>query len=125
MNTCKELKEYIKGCNEIKILGTTYHLEQYDRTEREDTALGTCDFWKKIIYIDFDWYEKAEEHGTASINRALKTIRHEIVHAFMYEMGNEDDAYNERIADALAIQTTQFTDLMALFIDRPTDQESL
>ena len=118
ISTCEDLKSRFVEYPELTILGTKYRIEQYTREDNNDTALGLCDFWRKIIYIDFDWYIEAEKHGAGSINRALKTLRHEIIHAFLYEMGNEDDALNEGLADALSIQANQFVSLLSQFLDK-------
>lgn len=118
IKTCKEFKDNLENFQKINILGTEYCFKQYFRDiESNDAALGLCDFWNKIIYIDFEWYIKAEENGFGCINRMYTTIRHELIHAFLYEMGNMDDSLNEELADAISIKATQFVQMLHPFMD--------
>ena len=121
IRTCKEFKEHFKELSEINILGTKYKLKQFDDNKKDITldrsALGMADTWDKIIYIDLDWYLQAEENGAGSLNRMYKTIRHEIVHAFLYELGMDTEWLNERLADGLSIKATQLINIWTPFLD--------
>ena len=84
----------------IKILGTKYTIKEVNHCEIDGVKiLGVTDFETKEIQI--------------LKNGDLKnsTIRHEIIHAYLYESGlnnnsNESDSWarNEEMVDWLAIQ---------------------
>ncbi len=68
----------------------------------EDCA-GCTELYDKNIYINIKTVEDA------SINKKIQeeTLRHEIVHAFLYESGlnnSSDWARNEEIVDWIAVQ---------------------
>lgn len=95
--------------SKVNILGTTYeirYLGKEDDTRFEEID-GYCDFYSRLIVICND------EDGTLHDFKAYrcKCLRHEIVHAFLYESGlaqNSNDvtrwAYNEEMVDWFAIQ---------------------
>ena len=96
----------------VNILGTGYTVEFL--TEKEDERLkdlgGFCDFYTKEIVIDCDSSDANIGDYKAFMNASL---RHEIVHAFLYESGlaynsfncdNRAWAMNEEMVDWLAIQ---------------------
>lgn len=85
----------------VNVLGTEYII--YFETKEENPAILTCsgyaDFTTKEIHINketYNWY-----------GLGLKTIRHEIIHCFIYESGlwnNCTWADNEELTDWIAIQ---------------------
>jgi hypothetical protein len=93
----------------VSILGTEYKI--FYRTPKEDKVLeendGYCDFSSKEIVISLD---EGNLHDHERYRR--KVLRHEIVHAFMYESGldvnafvsNRSWAVNEEMIDWIAIQ---------------------
>lgn len=102
----------------IKILGTEYEIIRNASVE-EYPKLKNCDGYtdqsiKQIVIPEFvkdDMSEEDLEYYTR------KVIRHEIVHAFMYESGldsNSEYAKNEELIDWIAIQ---FEKMLAIFID--------
>ena len=99
----------------VKILGTNYRIEY--KTRKEDLKLenvdGYCDFSiKKIVCIkrleeDKDLLDLAD---LSAIDKRI--LRHEILHAFIYESGLWTDSFsvqnwgtNEEMTDWFAIQT--------------------
>jgi hypothetical protein len=94
--------------NEIDILGTIYKIEykevdEYERLERNEAITNTND---KTIIISKRERPKEYEH---------KIIRHEIIHAYLYESGlscNSNNteygwAENEEMVDWFAIQSSK------------------
>lgn len=102
----------------VNILGTEYEIIK-DAQEEDYTQLKKCDGFtdfsiKRIVIAgfeknedsidDIDWYVK-------------KVLRHEIIHAFIYESGlaeNSDWAKNEEMIDWIAIQ---FEKMLKVFTD--------
>lgn len=102
----------------LNILGTEYEIIRNASVE-EYPKLKNCDGYtdqsiKQIVIPEFvkdDMSEEDLEYYTK------KVIRHEIVHAFMYESGldsNSEYAKNEELIDWIAIQ---FEKILAIFID--------
>lgn len=88
----------------VDVLGTKYKIIKHNKDNpiRIDGCDGYCDYTVKEIHIaemeDYEWAD-VEAH-------ANKVIRHELVHAFLYEGGlnSESWARNEEIVDWMAIQ---------------------
>ena len=93
----------------VSILGTEYTIEE--RTPAEDAYLkecdGYCDKTSKLIVIDnspddseLDNYEAYRQ----------KTLRHEIIHAFLFESGLQENfthpkmGHDELYVDWIAVQ---------------------
>lgn len=97
----------------ISVLGTEYKVEY--KTEEEDKLLKKCDGYcdktsKEIVILkindencelhNIDWYSK-------------KVLRHELIHAFMFESGmhectkweTDSGGHNEQIVDWFAVQS--------------------
>ena len=114
MQTLRKLRNRelgIRGDNlKVNVLGTEYEIIRGAK-ESEDSKLrnnrdGYCDFTTKKIVIsemipdedtveDMEYYEK-------------KVIRHELIHAFLYESGLDvcsDWARNEELIDWIALQS--------------------
>lgn len=92
----------------VDILGTRYNIKSVDRNtddKRLEGANAYCDYYaKEIVAIK---YEETEESfkDIPAFNR--KTLRHEIVHAFLAESGLRRScswAENEEVVDWIAIQ---------------------
>ena len=93
----------------INVLGTTYTV--YAQTENENSNLhcadAYCDTSVKEILINSEFDKDAT---IAKPEYYLKKIvRHEIIHAFMYESGLDeqatfDDEHFEQMVDWIAIQ---------------------
>lgn len=102
----------------VKILGTEYEIiknasvEEYPKLKKFDGY--TDQSIKQIVIPEFvkdDMSEEDLEYYTK------KVIRHEIVHAFMYESGldsNCEYARNEELIDWIAIQ---FEKMLGVFIE--------
>lgn len=92
----------------VDVLGTRYNIKSVDRNtddKRLEGANAYCDYYaKEIVAIK---YEETEESfkDIPAFNR--KTLRHEIVHAFLAESGlrrNCNWACEEEMVDWIAIQ---------------------
>lgn len=91
----------------IDILGTRYFIElkkqnelaKITEAEKDSFVYGLCNYNDRKIYID-------EE--IAKIDEIYKTtLRHELVHAFLYQSGLAtqcDFAQNEMLVDWIALQ---------------------
>lgn len=85
----------------VSVLGVDYRIIFEDMPN--DNYDGRCDFTAKEIRIAC-----MKEHDCADKKIHMeKVIRHEIVHAFLYESGldvNSDWARNEELVDWIALQ---------------------
>jgi hypothetical protein len=96
----------------VDVLGSTYFVEIVPYTKYPvlfGKALGWCDFHaKKIVVLDMATVEIEDELNTQSPDKATNRIfRHELVHAFFYESGldeQSDFARDEILVDFLAMQ---------------------
>ena len=98
---------------EISILGTIYKLIFKNENDeiRLKTNWGFTDFHTKEIYIH-DNIEEETDNSCKNLNDFKnKVIRHEILHAFLYESGLRENsnqlpawAENEEMVDWFAIQ---------------------
>ena len=96
----------------IDILGTTYTIEY--RTKEEDKKLEKCDGYcdytiKKIIIIRRNDFDIMDLENLKFVENRI--LRHEIIHAFVYESGLWCNSYsisswaeNEEMTDWIAIQ---------------------
>lgn len=92
------------------VLGTDYTIVLV--TDAVDKRLayidGFCDDTTKEIYVDNYEAHQDEPHKKSNLDVQIKkTIRHELVHAFLFESGlaeNSPWAQNEELVDWIAIQ---------------------
>lgn len=105
----------------INILGTDYSIliTSSNINDRVKGLRGTVDFTTKEILINNK--KPSDNHDMTQYNEVLKkTLRHEIIHAFLYESGLDDNsgikgiatdthispwAINEEMIDWFAIQS--------------------
>lgn len=102
----------------VNILGTSYQI--FEKSESEDTNLKNCDGYcdktsKKIVIIakpsncDLDDWNVCKK----------KILRHEIIHAFLYESGLHENfehkqyGHDETFVDWIAVQ---FPKILKIFI---------
>lgn len=93
---------------EINILGTKYELI-LEAEEKDYPKLKRCDGYtdfsiKKIVVSKFEADETSIEDLTT---HSRKVLRHEIIHAFIYESGLDVEnswARNEELVDWIALQ---------------------
>lgn len=94
----------------INVLGTDYTIVLV--TDAVDKRLayidGFCDDTTKEIYVDNYEAHQDEPHKKSNLDVQIKkNIRHELVHAFLFESGlaeNSPWAQNEELVDWIAIQ---------------------
>jgi len=90
----------------LNILGTEYELKragQKDDTRLEDND-GYCDEYAKIIGVCDDYNENFSQ-GTRKLDVfKKKVLRHEIIHAFLFESGLTEQGQDEELVDWLAVQ---------------------
>lgn len=86
-----------KKMSDINILGTNYKFEIVEeKSEKLDGSDGgITKYFEKKIYVNGDNEEISD------LNRV---IRHEIIHAFLYESGLPEYSHDEKIVDWLAMQ---------------------
>lgn len=103
----------------LNIMGTEYDvaIKKFDDDPifAENSFDGYCDgYAKTIIVCDMHTYPGWNKENEATVKAAQKaTLRHEIVHAFLYESGLADSSHryergwakNEEMIDWLAFQT--------------------
>ena len=112
----------------VNVLGTRYSIVTGKAANKilEQNQYGSCEFSEHTIYIrdfdtqlrEFDEDEKNGKHAKNDYNYpflwfAKKTLKHEIVHAFIFESGLHNNARilpksswakNEEIIDWIALQ---------------------
>ncbi len=96
----------------VNVLGVPYQIEI--RNKENDTALinndGYCDETIKLIVID---EMKPDHMSKKDLNSYQKfVLRHELVHAFLFESGLAEFSHNEKFVDWIA---AQFPKLLAAF----------
>lgn len=113
----------LRELKKINVLGTQYTI-YVDVTEKDNLVIrdadGVCDFTTKEIFIAP--MEQTDRTYQSIENYAKRTLRHEIVHAILFESGldhNTEWARNEEVVDWIAIQ---FPKLMKIFKQRLTYQ---
>mgnify|MGYP001115980874 CR=1 FL=1 len=92
----------------INVLGTEYSITQTHNDPRMENIDGFCDETTKEIFVET--YEG--DDGKPGVKTKLdvqrkKNVRHELVHAFLFECGlaeNSPWAQNEELVDWIAIQ---------------------
>ena len=103
---------------EVNILGTTYRIDvvKYDDDKifERDSCSGYCEIYRhRIVLCDLNTLDDTKELPEEARDRAMRrTLRHEIVHAFLLESGLCDNglvfasswAANEEMVDWIAIQ---------------------
>lgn len=105
----------------VNVLGTDYEISI--KTEEQDSMLhnlyGYCDVsTKKIVILDYSVFKDDKSMGDLKeLHR--QTLRHELIHAFLYESGLRGSSHNcecwainEEMVDWIAIQ---FPKLMKTF----------
>jgi len=106
--------------DKLNILGTEYSLEYL--SSKEDKKLenldGYTDYYSKKIVIEKDFENKLFDESKIK-SYQNKILRHEIIHAFLFESGLECNslktynwAENEEMVDWFAIQSPK---IFALF----------
>lgn len=108
---------------EISILGVSYALHYATREQDEMLRVGGCDGYtdtstKIIVVRDYTDNERQEPEALLDLDAyKRKCMRHEIVHAFLYESGlsasgNNVEAWpiNEEMVDWMAIQGPKLYD---------------
>ena len=102
----------------VKVLGTEYTIKKSNRVEDLglDHADGYCDHSTKTIVIDtFKNYEGLPDSLGSFDEHEKKVIRHELVHAFLFESGLSANSWakDEEIVDWIAHQFPKLKDAFA------------
>lgn len=97
----------------VCILGTDYTMffENDEKEPRLKENWGFCDFHAKEIYIRDDINKETVDSCRNLEDFKKKVMRHEILHAFLYESGLRENTFksnawaeNEEMVDWIAIQ---------------------
>ena len=104
----------------VNVLGTEYTVEYVEKypeylSEFDETADALCNSHNRAIYVKLN-NDKTEQGKKRLYN---KNLRHEIIHAFLYESGLSATTYghmgawaeNEEIVDWFAIQSPKIIKL--------------
>ena len=93
----------------IDVLGTKYDI--VFKTPEEEAKLLECDGYcdNSIREIGIRWFEYNDMNYNDMLSYTSKVIRHELIHAFLYQSGldintNKEWARNEEMVDWLALQ---------------------
>lgn len=94
----------------ISVLGTEYTIQHDLQSEMSD---GDCGFYDKKIRIRplenmLDSEESTIEEREL---RKQEVVRHEVIHAFLFESGRSEWARDEDLVDFLAIQSPKLFDI--------------
>lgn len=98
----------------VDVLGTEYELTLVPASELREFD-GLCRTYGKTIQVRFS-EDMLDENDTPEEKAARykETLRHEIVHAFLFESGREDLCGDEQLVDWIA---KQFPKMMKVFKD--------
>lgn len=105
----RELKRFTK----VNILGINYEVlfKSEEQEKRLKTNWGFTDYHTKEIYINDNIEKETDDSCKNLIDFKNKVLRHEILHAFLYESGLRENSYdssawaeNEEMVDWFAIQ---------------------
>lgn len=108
----------IKDKSSVTILGTKYIIER--RSASDDIKLqeadGYCDTNSKLIVVrnTDDFKDDINTKSNLEITE-MKVLRHELIHAFLYESGLCEQSYwavNEEMIDYFAIQFPKIVKVM-------------
>ena len=91
--------------SKIEVLGTQYKIRVSDDISEFEDCIGWADkTTKEITIFDLDSYDKCNFGDKEKMMR--KVLRHEIIHAFMYESGLQESVRwdCEQMVDWIAIQ---------------------
>ena len=116
----------------VSILGTKYEL-RLDVPEHKDKDLTgrfgyCCPTMKRIVVVDLNTIESWKDETSYSKHvQTLTTIRHEVIHAFLYESGlwgssleSTNWAMNEEMIDWIA---NQFPKILKVFRELGCEDE--
>lgn len=102
---------------QVDVLGTTYTVHETDMLQ--DPALeqcdGYCDETVKVCVID-SMKNRTDPMSKQDIQKYKdKTIRHEVIHAFLFESGLADNSWaaNEEVVDWIASMFPKLKDAFA------------
>ena len=104
----------------INVLGTEYKIifENDEKEIRLKENWGFTDYHTKEIYIRNDIDKETNDSCKNLIDFKKKVLRHEILHAFLYESGLRENskstmawAENEEMVDWIAIQFPKLLDV--------------
>jgi len=89
----------------VNILGTEYGFTPEDDTITNEDYDGICSIYTKVIKIKpVKALLEKEDDVEEKITRWKEITRHEIIHAFFFESGLEEQCYDEQIVDWVAKQ---------------------
>ena len=115
----------MKDIMSINILGQPYKL--IFETEKENPKLGCgdgyCDWTSKTIVVDKSILERAYKRKSLDNidSYFAKVIRHEIIHAFLFESGLERASHNEQCVDWFAMQWDKVNDVFNSIFEKETE----
>ena len=87
---------------QIDVLGTKYAVEVTEDTGDESND-GICDFISRTIKVWPDAKICPDHSKDLQRVAGRNTMRHEVIHAFLYESGLTDYTCDETLVEALAI----------------------
>jgi hypothetical protein len=90
--------------NSVNILGTEYKIIGAKDTPKLKEADGYVERYAKEIVFDKGLLERQDRMTSERLDiYHKKVMRHEIIHAFFYESGNNHHCEDEELVDCLAI----------------------
>ena len=96
----------------FNILGTEYILKYNSKRCQMNDAVGLCETYSKIIYLDLSASDSI--HSVENLYLFfVKVLRHELMHGFFYEMGLDCYSHDEVLVDALAIKSDQIMHVLS------------
>ena len=105
----REFKQFTK----VNILGTNYEIifKSEEEEIRLKTNWGITDYHTKEIYINDNIEKETDDSCKNLFDFKNKVLRHEILHAFLYESGLRENSFgssswaeNEEMIDWFSIQ---------------------
>ena len=103
-----------KFFNTVKVLDQEYEIIENSKECDKANADGLCNYYNKKIYIRPEEEMFEGDAGVDDIskeNRYKEVMRHEIIHAFLDECGEDDYSKDERLVSFLAMQFYKLHDI--------------
>lgn len=102
----------------VNVLGTEYTIKKLNKVEDSylEDCDGYCDTSTKTIVIDTFHNYEGQSGALGNFNEyEKKVIRHELVHAFLFESGLSVNSWakDEEIVDWIAIQFPKLQNIFA------------
>lgn len=98
----------------VDILGKEYEVVEDNEWLLGENADGIAQFYSKRILVRPEQKMLgAHEPYAARSKRFKEVMRHEVIHAMLYESGHDEESYDERIVQWIAVMYPKMSEIFA------------